>query len=230
VLISADYSQIELRVLAHLSEDQGLIDAFRGGQDIHTAVAAQVFEVDPDEVTSAQRGQAKTINFGIIYGVTPYGLARRIEGLDVEAAKELIDGYKNRFPGINAFLEQCVEHAKQHGYVKTMMGRRRVIEQVNASQFNQRALGERLAINTVVQGSAADLIKKAMVDYHRLLHEQDRPEKLLLQIHDELVVEAPAGEADAAAKLLRETMEAADELKVPLRVEVGVGSDWFASK
>jgi len=230
VLISADYSQIELRVLAHLSEDEALIEAFRSGQDIHTAVAAQVFEVDPDDVTSEQRGHAKTINFGIIYGVTPYGLARRIESLDNEGAKKLIDGYKARFPGINEFLDQCVAHAKEHGYVKTMMGRRRAIEQVNSSQHNQRALGERLAINTVVQGSAADLIKKAMVIYHRQLAEQDRPEQLLLQIHDELVVEAPESEADAAGQLLRETMESAESLKVPLKVEVGVGSDWFASK
>lgn len=230
VLISADYSQIELRMLAHLSEDPALIEAFRGGRDIHTAVAAQVYAVPPEEVTSELRGHAKTINFGIIYGVTPFGLARRIEGLDLPGATKLIDDYKTTYAGINRFLDACVEQAVAQGYVTTILGRRRWIDQVNSSNPNQRALGERLAINSVVQGSAADLIKVAMVNLHRTLLTEEVPAKMLLQIHDELVVECPASEQDAVAKVVVEAMENAMELKVPLRVEPGIGTDWFEAK
>jgi DNA polymerase-1 len=229
-LVCADYSQIELRILAHLSGDQALIEAFRGDQDIHTAVAAQVFNVTPEAVTRAQRGHAKVVNFGIIYGVTPYGLARRIEGLDVEAAKALIAGYKAKFAGIDRFLGQCVDQALRLGYVTTMLGRRRLIPQIESSNGQTRALGERLAINTVVQGSAADLIKLAMVNLYQRIRDERLPMRLLLQIHDELVVETPAAEADRAGAVVREAMEGAMALKVPLRTEVGVGKDWFAAK
>jgi DNA polymerase-1 len=230
VLISADYSQIELRMLAHLAEDEALLEAFRGGQDIHTAVAAQVFEVAPEEVTSQQRGHAKTINFGIIYGVTPFGLARRIDGLDNDGAKQLIDDYKTTYAGINRFLDACVKQALELGYVTTILGRRRWIDQVGSRNPNQRALGERLAINSVVQGSAADLIKLAMVNLHRRIEAESLPMKMLLQIHDELVVECPETEADAVAKVIVEEMESAMELKVPLKVEPGVGGNWFEAK
>ncbi len=230
VLISADYSQIELRMLAHLSEDPALIEAFRSDQDIHTAVAAQVYGVPPDEVTSELRGHAKTINFGIIYGVTPFGLARRIEGLDLSGATKLIDDYKTTYAGINRFLDECVEQAVAEGYVTTILGRRRWIDQVNSSNPNQRSLGERLAINSVVQGSAADLIKVAMVNLHRTLLDESVPAKILLQIHDELVLECPASEQDAVAKVVVDTMEHAMELRVPLKVEPGVGTDWFNAK
>lgn len=230
VLISADYSQIELRILAHLSDDPALIEAFRSDQDIHTAVAAQVYGVPLEDVTSDQRGHAKTINFGIIYGVTPFGLARRIDGLDLPGATKLIDDYKTTYAGINRFLDQCVEQAVAEGYVTTILGRRRWIDQVNSSNPNQRSLGERLAINSVVQGSAADLIKVAMVNLHRTLLEQSVPAKMLLQIHDELVVECPASEQDAVAKVVVEAMENAMALKVPLKVEPGIGTDWFNAK
>jgi DNA polymerase-1 len=229
-LVCADYSQIELRLLAHLSNDEALIDAFNNDQDIHTAVAAQVFGASADDVTSEQRGHAKTINFGIVYGVTPYGLARRIEGLDVDSAKALIEDYRQRFSGIDRFLQACIEEAETHGYVTTMLGRRRKIEQISARNPQTRALGERLAINTVVQGSAADLIKAAMVSVYRRLTDQASPAKLLLQIHDELIAEAPSeAAADIAAVLVAE-MEKAMSLKVPLRVETGIGSDWYSAK
>ncbi|NBC10436.1 MAG: DNA polymerase I [Planctomycetes bacterium] len=230
VLLSADYSQIELRMLAHLSGDENLTAAFNEGQDIHTAVAAQVFDTPPAEVSSEQRGHAKTINFGIIYGVTAFGLARRIEGLDNEGAAQLIADYKARFPGIDRFLDQCVEHAKEHGYVTTILGRRRAIPEVTSRNGQTRQLGERLAINSVVQGSAADLIKLAMVNLHRRIRDDGLPLKMLLQIHDELVCEAPETDAGAMSAIMRETMEGAMELSVPLAVECGIGGSWFETK
>jgi len=229
-LISADYSQIELRILAHLSGDRALNDAFSKDMDIHTAVAVQVFEVDAEKVTVEQRTHAKTINFGIVYGVTPYGLARRIENLDVDGAKKLIAGYHKRFPGISKFLSQCVGEADTKGYVTTMLGRRRAIPQIRSRAGNTRSLGERLAINSVVQGSAADLIKLAMVKLQHLIEKQNLPMKLLLQIHDELLVEAPQDDAREQADIVRQQMESAMELNVPLKVDVAVGDDWFEAK
>ncbi|MEM8738743.1 MAG: DNA polymerase I [Planctomycetota bacterium] len=229
-LVTADYSQIELRILAHLSEDPALIRAFREDRDIHTAVAAEVYGVPLDAVTREQRGHAKTINFGIIYGVTPFGLARRIDNLDLAGATELIESYKATYAGIDRFLQQCVEQAVANGYVTTILGRRRWIDQVQSGNPNQRALGERLAINSVVQGSAADLIKRAMVNLHRRLQRDAVPAKMLLQIHDELVLECPADEAEEVAKVVADEMERAMELRVPLRVDPGVGPDWYATK
>jgi DNA polymerase-1 len=230
MLIAADYSQIELRVLAHLSEDEALIDAFNKGQDIHSAVAAQVFGADPDEVTKEQRNRAKVINFGIIYGITAFGLARRIDDLDNKAAAELIDDYKQRFPGIDRFLETCIEKAKADGNVETILGRRRAIPGIHDRNGQVRALAERLAINSVVQGSAADLIKLAMVNLQSRIERESLPAKLLLQIHDELVIETPAEHADAMAEVLVEEMQNAMALKVPLEVEAGIGEDWFGAK
>ncbi len=229
-LISADYSQIELRVLAHLSGDKALRRAFEAGQDIHRSVAAEVFNVKLDDVTKEQRARAKVINFGIVYGVTPYGLSRRIEGLDVPAAKQLIADYRRRFSGIDAFLEKCIAHAADHGYVKTFFGRRRAIPEIHSSNPNRRALGERLAINTVVQGSAADLIKLAMVNLHRRIQNEKLPMRLLLQIHDELVVEAPEADAQAMATIVIDVMRHAMDLSVPLDVEAGIGVDWLNAK
>jgi DNA polymerase-1 len=230
VLLCADYSQIELRLLAHLSEDPALVDAFQRDQDIHAAVAAQVFDVPPESVTREQRGHAKTINFGIIYGITAFGLARRIEGMDVATAASLIAGYKERFPGIEQFLRRCVQHALEHGYVTTVLGRRRAIPELQSSVHHTRSLGERLAINSVVQGSAADLIKVAMVNVQRRIDRERLPAKLLLQIHDELVLESPAELAEAHAAIIREEMEGAMRLRVPLRADVGNGRDWMSAK
>jgi DNA polymerase-1 len=230
LLICADYSQIEIRLLAHLSEDPALIEAFVQDQDIHAAVAAQVFGVPLDQVTRPLRDQAKTINFGIIYGITPFGLSQRVEGMDLGAATALIADYKRRFPGIDRFLAQCVQQALDQGYVATLMGRRRAIPELRERDHNLRSLGERLAINTVVQGSAADLIKAAMVRVQERIDQEGLPLRMLLQIHDELVFEAPADQAPALAELVCREMEASMTLKVPLRAEAGIGPDWMAAK
>ncbi|HEX2037810.1 MAG TPA: DNA polymerase I [Chloroflexota bacterium] len=230
VLLCADYSQIELRILAHYSEDPALLAAFAQDLDIHAAVAAQVFGVPQEAVTREQRSHAKTINFGIIYGITPFGLARRIEGLDVAAATELIAGYKERFPGIERFLRRCVQQALEYGYVTTILGRRRAIPEIHSTNVHTRNLGERLAINSVIQGSAADLIKVAMVNVQRRIEQDALPLKLLLQIHDELILEAPLASATACATAVREEMERAMTLRVPLKADVGIGTDWMSAK
>lgn len=230
VLVCADYSQIELRVLAHLSEDPALIEAFELDQDIHAAVAAEVFGVPIDAVTREQRDRAKTINFGIIYGISAFGLARRVDDLDVAGARELIAGYKQRFAGIDAFLDRCIQQAAERGYVTTVLGRRRQIPEINSTNANTRGLGERLAINSVVQGSAADLIKLAMVNLHQRITKDRVPAKLLLQIHDELVLECPADLSVEVSRITREEMGQAMQLRVPLKVEVGVGHDWLSAK
>jgi len=178
--------------LAHLSNDPGLLDAFAKGQDIHAAVAAQVFGVPEAQVSKDLRAKAKAINFGIVYGVSAWGLARQVEGLDNKAAAELIANYKAKYAGITAFLDQCVAQAKDKGFVTTILGRRRQIDNISSRNPAERNQAERWAINSVVQGSAADLIKKAMVDLHARLKAECPQARLLLQIHDELVLEAPA--------------------------------------
>ena len=229
-LICADYSQIELRILAHFSEDESLIETFTQDLDIHTAVASQVFEVPTDSVTRELRDKAKTINFGIIYGVSPTGLSRRIKGMRVKEAAALIDDYKTRFPGIDRFLQQCVQEASDHGYVRTLTGRRRAIPEIYATNRSRRSLGERLAINTVVQGSAADLMKAAMVYVQRRIDKDRLPMKMLLQIHDELVLETPEALASEHAAIVCEEMEKAMSLRVPLRTEAGIGDNWMTAK
>ena len=229
-LICADYSQIELRILAHFSEDESLIETFTQDLDIHTAVASQVFEVPADSVTRELRDKAKTINFGIIYGVSPTGLSRRIKGMRVKEAAALIDDYKTRFPGIDRFLQQCVQQASDHGYVSTLTGRRRAIPEIYATNRSRRSLGERLAINTVVQGSAADLMKAAMVHVQHRIDKDQLPLKMLLQIHDELVLETPEALAAEHAAIVCEEMEKAMSLRVPLRTEAGIGDNWMTAK
>jgi len=231
VLLTADYSQIELRILAHLSEDEALIEAFAQEEDIHRAVAAEVFGVAPEEVTSAQRGSAKMVNFGIVYGITAYGLARRLgPGTSVSEAEAIITGYKARFRRITEFLDACVRQAAQHGYVETMLKRRRQVPDVHERNQQRRALAERTAINTVVQGSAADLIKMAMIDLHRALPSTSHSSRVLLQIHDELVFEVPAGDVEAVAAEVRARMEGAMELRVPLKVDTAWSTTWIEAK
>jgi DNA polymerase-1 len=226
VLLTADYSQIELRILAHLTEEPALLRAFEADEDIHRAVASEVFGVPLDQVTKEQRGQAKTINFGIIYGVTAHGLSRRIEGLSFAAATELIASYNRRFPSIKQFFDRCVTEAQSKGYVETILGRRRPIPEISSRIVSMRNYGERLAINAVVQGSAADLIKVAMVNVHRRIAREARPSRMLIQVHDELVFETPADRVEAEAAVLREEMTTAMQLKVPLKVEVGWAKNW----
>lgn len=229
-LVCADYSQIELRLLAHLSGDEALIDAFEKDLDIHSAVASEVFGVPLEQVTREQRNRAKTINFGIIYGVTAYGLARRVEGLEYEGAVRLIEDYKQRYAGITSFLNRCVSEALADGYVTTLLGRRRSIPEIHSSSPHTRSLGERLAINSVVQGSAADLIKRAMVQVQHRIDREGRPVRLLLQIHDELIFETPAQAAEEQAVALKQEMERAMALRVPLRVDCGIGVNWKDAK
>ena len=234
VLITADYSQVELRLLAHLSQDPALIEAFRRDEDIHTAVAAEIHGVAASEVTREQRSGAKMVNFGIVYGITPFGLARRLK-VPQEQAAAIIDGYKRRFSGITTFLQECVEMARSKGYVDTMLKRRRLIPDVQSSNPAKRALAERLAINSVVQGSAADLIKLAMVRLHRRIREARRGDalfgtRMLLQVHDELVFETPVDAAQDAMREVVEGMERAMDLRVPLRVDAHAGRSWFEGK
>lgn len=255
LLITADYSQIELRLLAHLADDPALIEAFHKGMDIHTAVAAEVFGVSPEEVTSAQRASAKMVNFGIVYGVTPYGLAWRLSLAGTkttnEQAAKIIADYKARYSKIAEFLNRCIDTAMTQGYVETVLKRRRSIPQIHSNTPQQRALGERLAINTVVQGSAADLIKLAMIDIHRSLEAARRGEtpphssqwlasndaleafaqtRMVLQIHDELVFETPRLHVENVAKFVVERMQAAMSLKVPLVVEAAWSDNWIDAK
>jgi DNA polymerase I len=228
LFVTADYSQIELRILAHLSGDPAFLDAFRRGADIHRETAALVFGVAPELVTGAMRNAAKTINFATIYGIGPFALAQRL-ATTVAEAKRFIDQYFERFTGVRAYLDEQVRRARELGYVETISGRRRYIPEVRAKNFNVRQFGERAATNAPVQGSAADIIKIAMIDIDRLLAE--RPgSRMLLQVHDELVFEAPAPEADALRTLVRQRMEAAVRLDVPLEVATGVGRNWFECK
>ena len=230
VLLTADYSQIELRVLAHFTEEPALVKAFENDEDIHRAVAAEVFHVPLDQVSKEQRNQAKVVNFGIIYGVTAFGLARRIEGLSVPAAQELISSYNKRFPRILQFMQECVMKAQDVGYVETIRGRRRPLPDIGSAVINLRNMSERMAINSVVQGSAADMIKIAMLKVQNRLRDDKRPSKLLLQVHDELVFETPRDAVEAEAAIVREEMQNAMKLKVPIKVEVGWGKNWEEGK
>ena len=225
--VVADYSQIELRLLAHLSGDPAFVEAFRAGGDIHRQTAAVIFGVALDAVTPDMRARAKTINFATIYGQGPHALARQL-GIPYEDARRFIDDYFARFAGVRAFLDRTVAEARERGFVETIFGRRRYIPELRDKNFSVRAFGERTATNSPLQGSAADLIKVAMIGVSEALRPLEA--KLLLQVHDELVVEAPAGEAEAVARLVTERMERAAELSVPLVATVGIGDNWLDAK
>jgi len=229
LFIVADYSQVELRVLAHMSHDTAFIEAFHRGGDIHVETAAVIFEVPVDQVTSEMRGRAKTINFATIYGQGPFSLARQLE-ISQDEAREFIDLYFARFSGVRQFLDETIEVAKQRGFVETLFGRRRYIPELGNKNHNIRAFGERTAMNSPVQGSAADIIKIAMVDLHRALREAQLEAAILLQVHDELVIETPTSEVDGVRELVREKMEGAASLEVPLVVDIGVGDNWLDAK
>ena len=229
VLLSADYSQVELRLLAHLSHDTAFVQAFRSGGDIHRQTAALIFDVPLDEVTSAMRGRAKTINFATIYGQGAHALSRQLSISHAEA-KEFITRYFERFQGIRKYLDSMVELARRQGYVQTIFGRRRYIPEVRDRNFNVRAFGERAAANSPIQGSAADLIKLAMIRIHRALRERRLDSTMLLQVHDELVFEAPPHEVGTLESLVTEEMEHAAELSVPLVVDIGSGGNWLETK
>ncbi len=229
VLLDADYSQIELRVLAHISGDETMINAFLEGEDIHTVTASQVFGVPRESVTPEMRRRAKAVNFGIVYGISDFSLAQDIHVSRAEA-KEYIEGYFHHYPKIKRYLDETVAQAKKDGYVTTMFGRRRYIPELASRNYNLRSFGERVAMNTPIQGAAADIIKIAMVRVWRALREEGFRTKLILQVHDELILEGPKVEAARAAALLKREMEAAAELRAPLLVEVGSGESWLAAK
>jgi DNA polymerase-1 len=225
-LLAADYSQIELRLMAHLSEDPGLCEVYERGGDIHAETAARMFGLELDEVSRDQRNSAKAINFGILYGMGPQRLARDLK-ITLAEAKQFLEAYFREFPGVKEFQIRAVETARADGYVTTLLGRRRAIPEVNSKEPGIRAQAENVAKNTPVQGTAADLIKVAMIRIHRRLRDEKFAARMLLQVHDELVFEVPDGEIDAVSKLVVGEMEGALELRVPIVAEVGIGDDWL---
>lgn len=226
VVVSADYSQVELRIMAHLSGDKALRQAFLDGEDVHTATAAKIFGVSLDEVTREQRRRAKTANFGIIYGISAFGLATRLR-IPRSEAKELIDGYFTHYPGVKEYMERVVAEARERGYVETIFGRRRYLRDIRSNNSMTRSLAERNAINAPIQGSAADIMKIAMIEVDRLLRERGSGARIVLQVHDELVLEVPQGEVTAVTALVTEAMAGAAELSVPLLVEADAGTSWL---
>ncbi|HEL1091487.1 TPA: DNA polymerase I [Streptococcus equi subsp. zooepidemicus] len=230
VLLSSDYSQIELRVLAHISGDEHLIAAFKEGADIHTSTAMRVFGIEkPEDVTTNDRRNAKAVNFGIVYGISDFGLSNNL-GIPRKQAKAYIDTYFERYPGIKAYMERVVREAKDKGYVETLFKRRRQLPDINSRQFNFRSFAERTAINSPIQGSAADILKIAMINLDQALVAGGFETKMLLQVHDEIVLEVPNHELAAVKELVKETMESAVNLAVPLRVDESAGKSWYEAK
>ncbi|MDW6052772.1 DNA polymerase I [Bacillus paralicheniformis] len=229
LIFAADYSQIELRVLAHISKDKNLIEAFTNDMDVHTKTAMDVFHVSEEEVTPAMRRQAKAVNFGIVYGISDYGLSQNL-GITRKEAAAFIERYFHSFQGVKEYMEETVQEAKQKGYVTTLLSRRRYIPELTSRNFNLRSFAERTAMNTPIQGSAADIIKKAMIDMADKLKEKNLQAKLLLQVHDELIFEAPEDEIKVLEKLVPEVMEHALELDVPLKVDCASGPSWYDAK
>jgi DNA polymerase-1 len=228
VLLAADYSQIELRIMAHLSGDESLLRAFAEDRDIHQATAAEVFATEPGEVTTDQRRAAKAINFGLIYGMSAFGLARQL-GIERGAAQQYVDLYFQRYPGVRRYMDETRSMAREQGFVETVFGRRLYLPDIRARNQQLRQYAERSAINAPMQGTAADLIKRAMIDVHDWLGRSGLGARLVMQVHDELVLEVPEAHADSVERGLRERMTAAAELRVPLKVDVGRGRHWDAA-
>src|SRR5690606_35802845 len=226
VLMKADYSQIELRVLAHISGDEVLIDAFQKGQDIHVRTAAEVFGVPPEQVTGDMRSAAKAINFGIVYGISSFGLARGT-GLSREDAQRYIDDYFQRYPGVRRYIDTVIETAREQGYVTTLFGRRRYLPDLRSRNWARRSFAERTAMNSPIQGTAADIIKLAMVECRRRLRAEGLGARLVLQVHDELVLEVPKAELLPTARVVHDSMARVVELAVPLVVDVQAGPNWL---
>jgi len=222
--MSADYSQIELRILAHFSEDKKLIEAFENNEDIHARTAAEVFGADIKNVTPEMRRSAKTANFAVIYGVTAFGLSRQTE-LDVAQSKEFIDTYFSRYPGIKRYIDSTIDSARQNGYVTTLFNRIRYLPEINAKNFQIRQFAERTAINTPIQGTAADMIKVAMI--HIFDRIKNMKSKMILQVHDELVFDAHKSELQELKTIVKDGMEKAVKLRVPVVAEIGTGSNWL---
>ena len=228
-LMSCDYSQVELRILACIAHDELLLDAFRHGQDIHARTAAEVFGVPLAEVTHEMRSRAKAVNFGIVYGISDFGLAKQLDVGRKEAAG-YIESYFARYTGVKKYMEDIVAKAREQGYVSTLMGRRRYLPDIRHSNFNLRSFAERTAINTPIQGTAADIMKKAMIDVERALEQAGCKSRILLQVHDELVLEVTEDERERVAELVRATMQAAASLEIPLLADVNFGKNWAETK
>jgi DNA polymerase-1 len=225
ILVSADYSQIDLRVLAHYSEDKALVQAFRHGEDIHSRTAAEIFGVMPGLVTPEMRRAAKTVNFGIVYGMSAFGLAKEL-GISRKEAAQFMERYFNRYPGVKNYMAEIVQKARKDGFVTTLLGRRRYLPDITARQRNIREFAERTAINTPIQGTAADIIKLAMIKCRQKLLETCPSALMVLQVHDELVIEADIDKIQTVTELLKDVMENILKLKVPLTVSVGWGKNW----
>ncbi len=228
-IVSADYSQIELRVLAHLSEDIKLIESFLNNEDIHLRTASEVFKIAPEEVTGEMRRRAKAVNFGIVYGISDYGLSRDLK-ISRKEAKEYIGNYFDRYKGVKNYIDSVVKFARENGYVTTILNRRRYIPEINSKNYNQRSFGERMAMNTPIQGSAADIIKMSMVKVYNELKSRSLKSKLILQIHDELIVDTFPDEVEIVKNLLKTIMENVIKLRVPLVVDIGYGKNWYDAK
>jgi DNA polymerase-1 len=228
VIVSADYSQIELRLMAHMSGDPHLIEAFNRGMDIHTATAAKVFKVAEDQVTKEQRSRAKTANFGIIYGISAFGLSQRL-GMTRTDSKSLIEEYFINYPKVKEYMERAVADARETGYVTTSFGRRRILRDIDSRNAVARGVAERNAINAPIQGSAADIMKLAMVEIYRRFREEGIRSKMILQVHDEVIVDMLREEQDAVIRIVREAMEGVAQLSVPLISEAGVGENWLVA-
>ncbi|SET44458.1 DNA polymerase I [Oceanobacillus limi] len=229
LMFAADYSQIELRVLAHIANDEKLITAFQNDIDIHTQTAMDVFHVEREQVTDNMRRQAKAVNFGIVYGISDYGLSQNL-GISRKEAKQFIDRYFESYPGVKQYMDDIVQEAKHKGFVTTLMNRRRYLPDITSRNFNVRSFAERTAMNTPIQGTAADIIKKAMLDLHEKLLEEKLQARILLQVHDELIIEAPKEELSALQEVVPEMMENTVDLKVPLKVDYAYGTSWFDAK
>jgi len=227
-LLTADYSQIEMRIMAHLSDDQGLLQAFESGEDLHATVAAQVFGVQPGDVDPEMRRQIKAMSYGLAYGLSSYGLAAQL-GLTPPEASDLMDRYFTRFGGIRDYLKTVVDDARKLGYTETVMGRRRYLPDLNHDNRQRREIAERMALNAPIQGSAADIIKQAMLNVNTALQNEKLKSQLLLQVHDELILEIVDSEADKVTELVRREMGRAYPLKAPLDVSVGIGKSWHAA-
>ena len=226
ILLSADYSQVELRLMAHLSGDPSLIEAFQQGEDIHSATAAKLFHKSIAEVTSDERRKAKTANFGIIYGISAFGLSQRLD-IPRKEAKELIDGYFESYPKVKEYMERAVADAREKGYVTTAFGRRRILRDIDSRNAVARGVAERNAINAPIQGSAADIMKLAMIEIFRRFREEGIRSKMILQVHDEVIVDMLRTEQEAVIRIVRESMEGVANLSVPLISEAGVGENWL---
>lgn len=229
VLLDADYSQIELRILAHISNDANMIEVFRTGGDIHRSTAAKIYNMEPSDITPALRSSAKAVNFGIVYGISAFSLSKDIN-VSVKQADIFIKNYLDTFSGVKDYMDSTVEAARENGYVTTMFGRRRNLPELASSNFNIRSLGERMAMNTPIQGTAADIIKLAMIKVYKRLKDENLEAKLILQVHDELIVECPESETKRASEILGEEMQNAAELCVPLSADVNSGDTWYAAK